>query len=79
MCWLGPDLDLWGPLGRLSCGGPHYNDFMEAIKLSSEASEPLGMRGPEKRALEVQKFSRFGLFVLFCFCNNFLLIFGLPT
>ena len=24
--------------------------FMEAIKLSSEASEPLGMRGPEKRA-----------------------------
>ena len=20
--WAGPDLDLWGPLGRLSCGGP---------------------------------------------------------
>ena len=23
----GPDLDLWGPLGRRSCGGPQYNDF----------------------------------------------------
>ena len=30
--------------------------FMEAIKLSSEASEPLGMRGPEKRPLELQLF-----------------------
>ena len=52
----GPDLDLWGPLGRLSCGGPQYMIFMEAIKLSSEASEPLGMRGPEKRPLELQLF-----------------------
>ena len=52
----GPDLDLWGPLGRLSCGGPQYMIFMEAIKLSSEASEPLRMRGPEKRPLELQLF-----------------------
>ena len=29
--------------------------FMEAIKLSSEASEPLGMRGPEKRPWELQR------------------------
>ena len=28
--------------------------FMAAITLSSEASEPLGMRGPEKRPLELQ-------------------------
>ena len=28
---------------------------MEAIKLSSEASEPLEMRGPEKRPLELQR------------------------
>ena len=29
---------------------------MEVIKLSSEASVPLGMRGPEKRHLELQRF-----------------------
>ena len=30
--------------------------LMEAIKLSSEASEPLlGMRGPKKRPLELQR------------------------
>ena len=37
---------LWGPLNIMI--------FMEAIKLSSEASEPLGMRGPEERPLELQ-------------------------
>ena len=30
--------------------------FREAIKLRSRASEPLGMRGPEKRPLELQRF-----------------------
>ena len=40
--------------------------FMEAIKLSSEASEPLGMRGPEKRPLELQ------LFFLFHFGSAYL-------
>ena len=23
----GPDLDLWGPLGRLSCRGPQYDMY----------------------------------------------------
>ena len=38
----GPDLDLWGPLGRLRCGGPKSLkniNFMEAKIPSSEASE----------------------------------------
>ena len=38
----GPDLDLWGPLGRLSCGGGGPNIikihiFREAIITSTEA------------------------------------------
>ena len=35
---------------------------MEAIKLSSEASEPLGMRSPEKHPLELQRFFFFFFF-----------------
>ena len=36
----GPDLDLWGPLGKLSCGGPQLPTI---IFFFSEASEPLGV------------------------------------
>ena len=45
-----------GAPGQTKLWGPQYMIFMEAIKLSSEASEPLGMRGPEKRPLELQLF-----------------------
>ena len=61
----GPDLDLWGALGRLSCGAPNIMIYMEAIKLSSEASEPLGMRGPKKRPLELQRVFFFFFFFFF--------------
>ena len=71
-CQAGPDLDLWGPLGRLSCGGPNIMIFMEAIKLSSEASEPLAMRGTEKRPLKLQRFLFFHFWS--AYLNNFITI-----
>ena len=45
----------WGP--------PNTVIFMEAMTLSSEASEPLRMRGPENRALELQRVFFFFFFV----------------
>ena len=40
LCTAGPDLDLWGPLGRLRCGGPRYHENVYFLwKRCSEASE----------------------------------------
>ena len=43
----GPDLDLWGPLGRQSCGGPWYHKniifYGSDHTASSEASESRGV------------------------------------